>query len=388
MEVPRTLHRHKTPSEIAAMGASPRAGAPPQPPSQQQQQPSAARNTPYLPTPTELVLLAGYPALLVFGALFSAVSPQTRAAPYDAVGHAHVQTGGLAPSYFARKDNLFNTLFVKRGWAWITVAFFGFVFTHPALGSAGRRARASVRWAVVTTWWVFVTQWFFGPAIIDRGFRWSGGKCEVAVAKAEAGVADTGEAFTSAACKSMGGKWSGGHDISGHVFLLVLGSFFLLQEVGWVAARWAQYVREERSVVMHDGAVKGAGVEMERAERYAGEDVTVTIAEALGNGGSLVAAVVGLSGWMLLMTAIYFHTWFEKVRTPCYLSSGTLTDIHFNSLLDCWSPSPDSTSHISFPDGCRRSVNSSACPGFEVDKVRDIRDGVGTVGWALHSETL
>ncbi|KAK0738774.1 inositol phospholipid synthesis and fat-storage-inducing TM-domain-containing protein [Schizothecium vesticola] len=271
-----------------------------------------ARNTPYLPTPTELVLLATYPTLLLFGALFSAVSPQTRAAPYDAIGHAHVQTGGFAPSYFARKDNLFNTLFVKRGWAWITVAFFVFVFTHPALGSTGRRTRASVRWAVVTMWWVFVTQWFFGPAIIDRGFRWSGGKCDVAVARADAGVADTGEAFTSAACKSMGGKWSGGHDISGHVFLLVLGSFFLVQEVGWVAARWAQYVREERSVVMYDGAVKGAGVEMERAERYGGEDVTVTIAEALGNGGSLVAGVVGLSGWMLLMTAIYFHTWFEK----------------------------------------------------------------------------
>jgi len=35
--------------------------------------------------------------------------------------------------------------------------------------------------------------------------------------------------------------------------------------------------------------------------------------EALGHGGKPAAVVVGLCGWMLLMTAIYFHTWFEKL---------------------------------------------------------------------------
>ncbi|KAK0711955.1 inositol phospholipid synthesis and fat-storage-inducing TM-domain-containing protein [Lasiosphaeris hirsuta] len=273
------------------------------------------RNTPYLPTPTELALLAGYPALLLFGALFSLVSPETRAAPYDALRHAHSQDPALAPSYFARKDNLFNVLFVKRGWAWISAAFLVFVLTHPALAGGAVRARAGVRWAAVTLWWVFVTQWFFGPAIIDRGFRWTGGKCEVAVDKVYAGEADPGEVFTAAACKSTGGRWSGGHDISGHVFLLVLGSFFLVQEVGWVAARWARVVREERSVVMHDGAVKGAGIEAERRREHlgVGEEDGVSITEALGRGGGLAAGVIGLSGWMLLMTAIYFHTWFEKL---------------------------------------------------------------------------
>jgi hypothetical protein len=92
----------------------------------------------------------------------------------------------------------------------------------------------------------------------------------------------------------------------------VLGSFFLVQEVGWVAARWARYLREERSVVMHDGAVKGAGVEADRRERQE-EGVMLTVLDALGHGGKLAAAVVGLCGWMLLMTAIYFHTWLEKV---------------------------------------------------------------------------
>ncbi|KAK0622543.1 inositol phospholipid synthesis and fat-storage-inducing TM-domain-containing protein [Immersiella caudata] len=273
------------------------------------------------------------PLLLLFGALFSLLSPETRAAPYDAIRHAHIQDSPLVPSYFARKDNLLNILFVKRGWAWITLAFFVFVFTHPTLDNSARRARATVRWAVVTTWWIFVTQWFFGPAIIDRGFRWSGGRCQVAGNEVDRGTASTKEVFTNAACKSVGGRWAGGHDISGHVFLLVLGSFFLVQEVGWVAARGARYVREERSVVMGDGAVKGAGVEREeRREKL--ERIEVTVLETLGKGGSFAAAVIGLCGWMLLMTAIYFHTWFEKLTGLLVALAG----LYITYILPRWVP--------------------------------------------------
>jgi hypothetical protein len=63
---------------------------------------------------------------------------------------------------------------------------------------------------------------------------------------------------------------------------------------------------------MPDGAVKGAGVEAEKREKQ-DEGVVLTVLDALGHGGTMVAVVVGLCGWMLLMTAIYFHTWFEKV---------------------------------------------------------------------------
>ncbi|KAH9993653.1 inositol phospholipid synthesis and fat-storage-inducing TM-domain-containing protein [Xylariaceae sp. FL0662B] len=261
------------------------------------------RPSPYLPTRLETLALLVYPALLVFGTLFSALSPQTRAARYDAAAHAHAQGADEVPSYFARKDNVFNTLFVKRGWAWVTVAFAVFALAHPALGSTARRTRAALRWALVTAWWFLVTQWCFGPAIIDRGFRFTGGKCDAAVA--EGGALDGAGVFTAAACKAAGGRWSGGHDISGHVFLLVLGSYFLLQEIGWVVYRAGGFGgREERSIVMHDGAVKGAGVEAERSE--GGE-------QELGLGGKFVLGVVGLCWWMLLMTAIYFHTWFEKL---------------------------------------------------------------------------
>ncbi|KAK0666515.1 inositol phospholipid synthesis and fat-storage-inducing TM-domain-containing protein [Cercophora samala] len=276
------------------------------------------RNNPLLPTPTELALLSIYPILLIFGTLFAVLSPDVQASTYNPVTQSHDQ-GSLSPSYFARKNNLFNVLFVKRGWGWITFSFFLFVFTHPALKTAAQKSRATIRWAVVTAWWVFVTQWFFGPAIIDRGFRFTGGKCQVKMAEiAEADAGDLGvkEVFTAAACKSAGGRWSGGHDISGHVFLLVLGSCFLLQEVGWVVGRWVRYVKEERTVVMADGAVKGAMVEVEREVRYQQEQEDMgrgTVMEGLGHGGKMAVAVVGLCAWMLLMTAIYFHTWFEKL---------------------------------------------------------------------------
>jgi len=156
----------------------------------------------------------------------------------------------------------------------------------------------------VTLWWIFVTQWFFGPAIIDRGFTLTGGQCDL-VEMAEAGrvdMDDTRQFVTGVACKAVGGTWKGGHDISGHVFLLVLGSMFLFEEVLHVVYRSAKN-KQERTVYMMDGAVKSAEIEARR--------------EVDGNGqwtlgSKVVLGVGGLSLYMLLMTAAYFHTWFEK----------------------------------------------------------------------------
>ncbi|RSL40449.1 hypothetical protein CEP53_013356 [Fusarium sp. AF-6] len=265
---------------------------------------STPRTSPFLPTPFERVGLALFPVVLVFGTIFSILSPETRAAPYDHVAQAHVQDIKVAPSYFALKSNVFNVVFVKRGWAWITVAFFLFIFTHPSTADAGRRLRGVFRWAAVTTIWILVTQWCFGPALIDRGFRWTGGRCELARREIEMGDSGLGEMVTSVACKAAGGKWKGGHDISGHVFLLSLGTAFLMQEVGWAVGRWLGQ-SEERCVVMTDGALKSANVEAQTSQERVEEP-------SLGLGGKFAVGVMGLSVWMLLMTAIYFHTWFEK----------------------------------------------------------------------------
>ena len=161
-----------------------------------------------------------------------------------------------------------------------------------------------------TLWWAVVTQWFFGPPLIDRGFRLTGGACEIMMdEEARKGMSDTKEFVTSAACKLAGGQWKGGHDISGHVFLLVLGSGFLWMEILPVVMRYAG-LREDRIVVGRDGKIGSA-------EREAGavmvgrEDGREDGKEAHG-GVSAPLVVAGLSWWMLLMTAAYFHTWFEK----------------------------------------------------------------------------
>ncbi|KAI0542203.1 inositol phospholipid synthesis and fat-storage-inducing TM-domain-containing protein [Xylaria digitata] len=293
----RSREGHMAGSSSSADGAASTEPNTPQP---------TKRSSPFLPTPLETLLLAVYPSILIFGTLFSVLSPETRGAPYDAARQSHVQAH--APSYFARKDNLFNVLFVKRGWLWITVAFLAFVATHPTFRRGRMAVRAGIRWALVTGWWILVTQWCFGPPLIDRGFRFTGGRCEVARDAVSAGTADQKELFTAAACRTAGGNWSGGHDISGHVFLLVLGSCFLIQEVVWVVLKAGQKLvgsGDDRAVVMGDGALKGAGVESYHTpaahERH------------LGVGGKFALGVVGLSLWMLLMTAVYFHTWFEKL---------------------------------------------------------------------------
>lgn len=267
---------------------------------------STPRNSPFIPTPLERLFLAAFPVVLVFGTLFSVLSPETRSAQYDPVSQSHSQDPTAAPSYFARKSNIFNVFFVKRGWAWITVAFAAFVFTHPSTAVGSRRLRASLRWVAVTTLWFLVTQWCFGAPIIDRGFRWTGGRCEFAEREVQMGDTSIGEMVTGMACKAAGGKWKGGHDISGHVFLLSLGTAFLMQEVGWPILRWSGWQAEERCVVMSDGALKSANIEAEAPVGHgAGKP-------ALGLGTNFALGVMGLSIWMLLMTAIYFHTWFEK----------------------------------------------------------------------------
>lgn len=113
-------------------------------------------------------------------------------------------------------------------------------------------------------------------------------------------MSDKREFFTAAACKLAGGKWKGGHDISGHVFLLVLGSAFLWMEIlPVVAGRETRMVkRKEGDVITADREAEG---EREREDKDARRGLSVPL------------VVAGLSWWMLLMTAAYFHTWFEKV---------------------------------------------------------------------------
>ncbi|KAG9232560.1 inositol phospholipid synthesis and fat-storage-inducing TM-domain-containing protein [Amylocarpus encephaloides] len=288
--------------------------------------PKVARRSPFLPTTLETALLSIYPAVLLLGSLFALLDPSARNAPYNATTQSH--HAETAPSYFAKKSNIFNKFFVKQGWAWVTFSYFFFLFTHPSAGPAlnitPKRIRGAFRYGIVTLWWIFVTQWFFGPAIIDRGFRLTGGQCEL-VREAEAGnvdMDDTRQVVTAFACKAIGGKWKGGHDISGHVFLLVLGSMFLFEEVFHAVFR-SQKKKEQRTIFMLDGATKSAEVEADPSGNLSVERQAYWTL-----GAKIVLGVAGLSVYMLLMTAAYFHTWFEKF-TGLVVALGGIFVVYF-----------------------------------------------------------
>jgi hypothetical protein len=229
---------------------------------------SSNRRSPFLPTRLEAQLISIYPLTLLLGSIFSTLSPSTRAAPYSAVSQSHPPE--FAPSYFAQKKNVFNVYFVKVGWFWTTLAFVVFLVFHPGFGQgvSKRRVNAVIRYFAITTYWVFVTQWFFGPPLIDTMFRFTGGQCErLRDPEQREDMSDTREFITSATCKAVGGTWKGGHDISGHVFLLILGSSLLWLEflpalTGRGLARWtADYTRGRQDGKRRgrEGARQGRG---------------------------------------------------------------------------------------------------------------------------------
>jgi hypothetical protein len=284
----------------------------------------------WLPSAALLV----YPATLLLGSLFSTISPTARPSR-DSSQHP---TSPLAPSlasdlhlsenpvnYFARKNNVFNVYFVKIGWLWTTAAFACLLFFSPLFSSSRpssssqqearfrRTLQAVLRYALVTTVWYLSTQWFFGPAIIDRGFVATGGKCERALEEVgkmgpgSGNPADLETLFAAATCKAAGGAWRGGHDISGHVLMLVLATGLLAFEA--VGASAPAFL--SRFVPAGDAA----------RERKASDADSSSPVESSETGGMastwtlrLVWGVVGLGWWMLFMTAIWFHTWLEKVR--------------------------------------------------------------------------
>lgn len=286
--------------------------------------------------PSPVVLLL-FPVTLLLGSLFSIISPTARASR----GHTATSSspaGPLAPSlaanlhisespvnYFARKNNIFNLYFVKIGWLWTTLAFFSLLLCQNAYRSSSsqtqqqtrsrRILQASLRYVLATSIWYLMTQWFFGPAIIDRSFVITGGKCEqvlndVGKIGSEASPAAQLETmFSAVACKAAGGSWRGGHDISGHVFMLVLATALLTFEAIGVGAFVAPSVNSQ------------ANGETTR-DRKPSDPAIPSTSEQLDIPGTmrtwslrLVWGVVGLGWWMLFMTAIWFHTWLEKVRS-------------------------------------------------------------------------
>ncbi|KAJ5746382.1 hypothetical protein N7520_011564 [Penicillium odoratum] len=281
--------------------------------------------TPARPPPSPIVLFI-YPATLLLGSLFSTISP-TAQSTRRLEAPSTQPAGALAPSlaadlhlsqspvnYFARKNNIFNIYFVKIGWLWTTLAFASLILAQPAFRSTSQQTRirrtlqAISRYALATTVWYVMTQWFFGPAIIDRSFVYTGGKCQEILKQAGEARSNLTPStqletvFSAAACKSAGGIWGGGHDISGHVFMLVLTTALLAFEANGVGA----FSLGSRAEGDGSRERKGSDPSDVRGDQDDGSGLARTWSLRF------VWGVVGLGWWMLFMTAIWFHTWTEK----------------------------------------------------------------------------
>jgi len=288
-------------------------------PSPEQSPEREPASMPSSPRPTPFLLLI-YPVILAIGSLYAAVSPGVSV--QQELSAAGINSSATQPSYFAGKRNLINLIFVKQGWAWTTAAFLFLQLTTRPPPSALRSKpvstqdrmrnhyfQAGIRYFLLTGIWAMMTQWFFGPPIIDRSFTLTGGHCEDPSATFEENPAmKLATIYSSYACKRSGGRWDGGHDISGHAFMLVLSSASLLYEV-YYADRASQHPS-----VSPRAAANVAHDLTEQEKKSVGGWESEGEARARIYARYFLYGVVGLDILMLTTTAIWFHTWLEKIN--------------------------------------------------------------------------
>ena len=280
---------------------------------------------------------------------------------------SNIPLDNLLPNYFANKRNIVNVLLVKKAWGWTTLAWgvhwvYGIIAAQKQQQAGGRNVGMSTldkrryiyrpvkRYLTATILWLLFTTWFFGPSLSDRLLVLSGAQCvpssmssthaagsaaspETAqtanepnhaildhthclsrspMARASDDISSNSE-LAKGASSASGSKhsqhnrayWKGGHDISGHSFLLTHSSLFLMTEIAPTLS-----VLLETATGQPSGAQTRQGrltptmsaarsrIESTLGRRYAALGVTV---------------LVSIWWWMLLMTSLYFHTPQEKV---------------------------------------------------------------------------
>ncbi|GJN90936.1 hypothetical protein Rhopal_003950-T1 [Rhodotorula paludigena] len=249
--------------------------------------------------------------------------------------------------FFGDKRNILNQWFVKRSWAWVTAVYVLLSVTllaFPASAPSSQRASAPSttpaivngravpstelavptghlygslrRYLLASLYWFYLTQatWFgrsLGPSITLRILRSSGAVCvpsavsndPLSAHAAHSGLESTepGHAAAGAPLVCTGAKgeyWRGGHDVSGHAFMMVHCSLFLLELVypllpALFPALFSNGTRSE-------------------ADRVRRTHPIIVLA------GYAAVFVIILSWWMLLMTSLFFHTPMEKLTGAAF----------------------------------------------------------------------
>ena len=213
-------------------------------------------------------------------------------------------------NYLSKPDNLLNQYFVKLGWGWTLVVSSLFVFATSYTYSCGNAVvvkKQMTRLAVATAAWYGMTGAFL-------------------LVEEHLGICAVGTKFLNKAeCLRKGFRWKG-FDISGHCFLLVWNSLFLVEEarayLGWERIR--EMIRTEEYPRLHTDPCSP-----ERSERatvlsklsldeflhlrraYIAHTPKVRVLFCL------MAALTLLWDFMMACTALFFHIMIEKVVASC-----------------------------------------------------------------------
>lgn len=207
-----------------------------------------------------------------------------------------------ASHYMARQDNVFNQYFVKFGWGWtlfITGAFVCVTSFTYSCGNIGVIKNQLTRLFIATGVWYGLTGAFL-------------------MVEEVSGVCNATKLLNKAECLASGYKWRG-FDISGHCFLLVWNSLFMIEEgkayLGW--ERIKEMIRnEEHRRLSTDLTQSPPDTVLSRLsldeylhlrKNYNKYTTDVRILFCL------MAVLVLLWDVMLVCTALYFHIMIEKV---------------------------------------------------------------------------
>ncbi|GMM37808.1 Scs3 protein [Saccharomycopsis crataegensis] len=324
----------------------------------------------------ELVVLCIYPTIMMVGQVMHLVRTLFLS------GNELENDWLLHKNYFTQKRNIINVIFVKQGWGWTSAVYFYLIGSWVLLKISPlspksadgkscipvRKVSGSIlRYLMATLWWVFFTQWFFGRPLMDRVFLATGGKC-TSIAHSERllnyidrnpdlknelrkieidsgsylgpgplvpnsdGISDSDvDAYeakiSSAICRRVGGNWKGGHDPSGHCFLLVHASLFLWFELLPLSVLQIRKLYETNHIFHQlvnssellevlvckwsfdlDFATFRNKAQSMPAHRPSGRGKIMEILAFLGTPPVVTWMLLGLWSWMLLITTIYFHS--------------------------------------------------------------------------------
>lgn len=196
----------------------------------------------------------------------------------------------LPQSYFSNRRNIFNVLFVKKGWGWTFFVLAGYLF---CILLKKRVTNLKVFYQHFTRLFVLTIAWFLSTSIFDIVENYTGSCLGQ-------------EVLDKLNCKENGFIWSG-FDVSGHCFLLTFCILIINEELHSTNAYNLSSDDESQSNYTKEKELKSMksvyGIDIE--EKYIDHALEVLS----------VMLIVFMLLWevMLFFTCAYFHTLLQKL---------------------------------------------------------------------------